>query len=74
MAATQSFTSSVYPLTVFGVTVPGYAALYSVAINVLVVLLLTPLFDLVTKRRERLGAAIEVNRGCSPAKQRSTGH
>jgi solute:Na+ symporter, SSS family len=50
MAGTQSFTSSVYPLTVFGVTVPGYAALYSVAVNFLVVLLLTPLFDLVFKR------------------------
>ncbi len=50
MAATQSFTSSVYPLTVFGVTVPGYAALYSVAVNILVVLLLTPLLDLVFKR------------------------
>ena len=30
MAATQGFTSSVYPLEIFGVTVPGYAALYSV--------------------------------------------
>ena len=46
MAATQRFTSSVYPLTVFGVTVPGYAALYSVAINVLVAAVLTPLLDL----------------------------
>jgi hypothetical protein len=30
--------------------VPGYAALYSVVVNFLVVLLLTPLFDLVFKR------------------------
>ena len=30
MAATQDFISSVYPLEIFGVTVPGYAALYSV--------------------------------------------
>ena len=37
MAGTQGFTSSVYPLAVFGVTVPGYAALYSVAVNFLVV-------------------------------------
>jgi SSS family solute:Na+ symporter len=50
MAATQGFTSSVYPLTVFGVTVPGYAALYSVLVNFLVVVLLAPLFDLVVKR------------------------
>jgi SSS family solute:Na+ symporter len=50
MAAAQSFTSSVYPLAIFGVTVPGYAALYSVAVNFLVVVLLTPLFDLRSKR------------------------
>jgi SSS family solute:Na+ symporter len=51
MAATQGFTSSVYPLTVFGFTVPGYAALYSLVINFLVVAALTPLFDLLGKRR-----------------------
>ena len=50
MAAAQSFTSSVYPLAIFGVTMPGYAALYSVVVNFLVVLLLTPLLDLLSKR------------------------
>ena len=50
MAATQSFTSSVYPLEVFGVTMPGYAALYSVVVNFLVALLLSPLFDLMARR------------------------
>ena len=35
MAATQGFASSVYPLEIFGVTMPGYAALYSVVINFL---------------------------------------
>jgi solute:Na+ symporter, SSS family len=50
MAATQSFTSSVFPLAIFGVTVPGYAALYSVAVNFLVVFLLTLLLDLLSKR------------------------
>ena len=35
MAATQGFVSSVYPLEIFGVTLPGYAALYSVVINFL---------------------------------------
>src|SRR5262249_51679170 len=50
MAATQSFTSSVFPLAIFGVTPPGYAALYSVAVNFLIVLLLTPLLDVVSKR------------------------
>jgi SSS family solute:Na+ symporter len=50
MAGTQSFTSSVYPLAIFGVTVPGYAALYSVLINFLVAAALTPLFDLMARR------------------------
>ena len=50
MAATQGFTSSVYPLQIFGVTVPGYAALYSVLINFLVAVALSPLFDLIARR------------------------
>jgi len=45
MAATQDFTSSVYPLEILGVTLPGYAALYSVLINFLVVVLFAPVFD-----------------------------
>ena len=50
MAATQGFASSVYPLEILGVTVPGYAALYSVAINLLLAVLLSPLFDLLARR------------------------
>ncbi len=50
MAATQGFTSSVYPLEIFGVTLPGYAALYSVAINFLFAALLSPVFDLMARR------------------------
>jgi SSS family solute:Na+ symporter len=45
MAATQNFISSVYPLDVFGVALPGYAALYSVLVNFLVAFALAPLFD-----------------------------
>jgi SSS family solute:Na+ symporter len=44
MAATQGFATSVYPLAIFGVTVPGYAALYSVVLNLLVVMALSPVF------------------------------
>jgi SSS family solute:Na+ symporter len=33
MAATQGFKSSVYPLHVQGSTVPGYAALYALLVN-----------------------------------------
>jgi SSS family solute:Na+ symporter len=51
MAATQGFASSIYPLEMFGYVVPGYAALYSVGINFLVAAALSPLFDLVGRRR-----------------------
>ena len=50
MAAMQGFASSVYPLEIFGVTLPGYAALYSVVINLLLAVLLSPLFDLMARR------------------------
>ena len=42
IAATQGFATSVYPLSVFGVTLPGYAALYSVLVNFLPAIALTP--------------------------------
>jgi SSS family solute:Na+ symporter len=51
MAATNGFTSSVYTIDMFGLSVPGYAALYSLAVNFLVVIALAPLFDLVGRRR-----------------------
>jgi SSS family solute:Na+ symporter len=50
MAATQSFASSVYPLAIFGVTIPGYAALYSVLVNFLLAACLTPILAFVTRR------------------------
>jgi SSS family solute:Na+ symporter len=50
MAATQSFTSSIYPLTLFGLTVPIYAALYSVLINFVVTIAITPLFNRLARR------------------------
>jgi SSS family solute:Na+ symporter len=45
MAGTQGFASSVYPLAAFGVTLPGYAALYSVLVNFALAIGLTPLFN-----------------------------
>jgi SSS family solute:Na+ symporter len=45
MAATQGFASSVYPLQAFGVTIPGYAALYSVVVNFALAIGLTPFFN-----------------------------
>jgi SSS family solute:Na+ symporter len=44
MAATQGFATSIYPLAIFGITLPGYAALYSVVLNLLVVFALSPVF------------------------------
>ncbi|MGH6734544.1 MAG: monocarboxylate uptake permease MctP [Methyloceanibacter sp.] len=45
MAATRGFVSSVYPLEILGLTVPGYAALYSLLLNFLVAMALSPVFD-----------------------------
>jgi len=45
MAAARGFVSSIYPLDIFGLTVPGYAALYAVLVNFLVVILLTPVLE-----------------------------
>jgi solute:Na+ symporter, SSS family len=45
MAAAEGFATSVFPLSVFGVTLPGYAALYSVLVNFLLAIALTPLFS-----------------------------
>jgi SSS family solute:Na+ symporter len=50
MAAARGFVSSVYPLEILGVTVPGYAALYSVLVNFLVAAALSPLLDRLSRR------------------------
>ena len=49
MAATQAF-KPIFPLEIFGVTLPGYAALYSVLLNFLIAIALSPLFDLIARR------------------------
>jgi solute:Na+ symporter, SSS family len=57
MAATRGFVSSIYPLEIFGVTLPGYAALYSVLVNFLVVVALSPVFDRLWPRTGALDQA-----------------
>jgi SSS family solute:Na+ symporter len=47
MAVSQNFTS-VYPLPLFGVTVPGYAALYALIVNLVVAVILTWVFNAMT--------------------------
>ncbi len=50
MAAARGFVSSIYPLEIFGLTVPGYAALYSVLVNFLVAAALSPLLGRLSRR------------------------
>jgi solute:Na+ symporter, SSS family len=47
MAASLSLKSSVYPLTLDGLTIPGYAALYALAVNLIVSTVLTWVFKAV---------------------------
>ena len=54
MAASRGFVSSIYPLEVLGLTVPGYAALYSVIVNFAVVVVLSPVLDRLWPQAERL--------------------
>jgi solute:Na+ symporter, SSS family len=44
MAAVLNFKGSIYPLTIAGFTMPGYAAFYSVIVNLVVALVLTMVF------------------------------
>lgn len=49
MAASLGFKSSVYPLTLFGFTIPGYAALYTVILNLAVAAVFTLVFRALSK-------------------------
>jgi SSS family solute:Na+ symporter len=43
----------VYAVHVFGVTIPGYAALYSLIVNLVVAAVLSPVFNMVASDRHR---------------------
>ncbi len=45
MAGTTGFQSAVFPLQIDGLTVPGYAALYALASNVVLCIALSPIFN-----------------------------
>jgi solute:Na+ symporter, SSS family len=47
MAATTAFKSSVFPLVILGYTVPAYAALYSVVLNIVIAVVLSLAFHTV---------------------------
>lgn len=53
MAAAQHFQSSVFPLRLDGLVVPGYAALYAVIVNLVVSALVTMGMDLLGAERGR---------------------
>ena len=48
MVWTLGFKKSVYPLTLGGFTMPGYAALYSLILNLAVAAILTLIFRLLS--------------------------
>jgi SSS family solute:Na+ symporter len=45
MAATTGFQSATFPLQIDGLTMPGYAALYALALNVVLSVVLSPVFN-----------------------------
>ena len=53
MAFELDLKSPVYPLTVFGTTIPGYAALYSLIANIVVSAVLSVVFNLVASDRHK---------------------
>jgi SSS family solute:Na+ symporter len=53
MAAAQHFQTSVFPLHLAGLVVPGYAALYAVMVNLVVAALVTMGMDLLGAERGR---------------------
>jgi SSS family solute:Na+ symporter len=59
MAASLGFQSAVFPLAIDGLTVPGYAALYALAINFAVSIVLTPLLNQIriTRGADKTSAA-----------------
>ena len=53
MAIVLEFKGSIYPLTLFGFTMPGYAAFYSVIANIVVSVVLTALIRLAGAANDR---------------------
>jgi len=53
MAYTLNFQGAVYAIHVFDVTIPGYAALYSLVVNLVVAAVLSVVFNLVASDRHK---------------------
>lgn len=46
-----AFKGSIWPLTIAGYTVPGYAAFYTVILNIVIAVALTIVFKIASKTR-----------------------
>ena len=57
MAAAVNLTPT-YPLQVAGYTLPGYTALYAVLLNILVTIVLTPVFNAMAAQRTPLDETV----------------
>ena len=57
MAAAVNLTPT-YPLQLAGYTFPGYTALYTVILNIVVAIVLTPVFNAVTTQRPALDETV----------------
>jgi solute:Na+ symporter, SSS family len=53
--------SSTYPLAFAGYSFPGYAALYTVILNLVVVVVLTPVFNAMSAREARFDETVEAD-------------
>jgi SSS family solute:Na+ symporter len=53
MAYTLDFKGAVYAINVMGLTIPGYAALYSVIANLVVAIVLSPVFNALASDRHK---------------------
>jgi SSS family solute:Na+ symporter len=60
MAAATGLTPT-YPLVVAGFTIPGYTALYTVVVNLVVAVVLTPVFNAVAAARDAADQTVEAD-------------
>jgi SSS family solute:Na+ symporter len=56
--AVAAHITPIYPLAVGGYTFPGYTALYTVILNLLVAIVLTPIFNLMQARRTSIDETV----------------
>ena len=58
MAASLDFKGSIYPLHIFGWTIPCYAALSALALNIAITVILSVVFNAATRGRTRVDATV----------------